>query len=346
MPAADRRAPTVLRIGDLSSAVVATTHMLGFQPRESLVAVALCGPRERMTFVVRVDLPPPAGHGAVAAEVATRMAQAGADGVMLFVHTSESAAGAELPHRELVDAVVASLDAPVREATLVSAGRLWSYVCDDQRCCPAEGRPFDPQSPDSVAVAAAHALEGNTVLPDRETAVGAARPLGGITAVSMRQALDRAAAEMAADDEFAEQVDDEIVALTERFVDPRASLTDDEAARVAIALHDIVLRDDILVRVIGDDGPLHRLLQAVARRAQPPDDAPVCTCVGFAAYAGGNGLLALEHLERALRTDPGYSMAQLARQALLGQLPPEAVRGWARDVAPVVRAQVRSRRRR
>ena len=56
MPAPDRQQPTVLRVGDVSAVVTAATHMLGFQPAESLVAVALLGPRERMHFAVRLDL--------------------------------------------------------------------------------------------------------------------------------------------------------------------------------------------------------------------------------------------------------------------------------------------------
>jgi Domain of unknown function (DUF4192) len=347
MPAPDRsQQPTVLRLGDVSAAVTAVVHMLGFQPAESLVAVALRGPRERMHFTLRVDLPSAQHRPAVAREVTTRMAQANADAVMLFVFTEDRPVGTELPHEDLVEQITTSLDAAVRDAFLVAGDRLWSYVCFDPRCCPPQGRPLETTSPDALAVAAAHALNGRAVLPDRETAVASAQPLGGIVAVSMQQAIARADAELL--DEgvvaFSERVGEEVTDLTARFDDPRATLDDDEAARITVALHDVLLRDEMLVRLSEDDGPLRRLLQAVARKAQPPHDAPVCTCVGWAAYADGDGLLASAALDRALGSDPDYTMADLTHRLLLAQVPPEEIRRSARRWAPDVRSQVRSRR--
>ncbi|MCV2488116.1 DUF4192 domain-containing protein, partial [Geodermatophilus sp. YIM 151500] len=44
--------------GDLAAAL---PHLLGFQPRESVVAVGLTGPTtDRVGLTVRVDIPPPA----------------------------------------------------------------------------------------------------------------------------------------------------------------------------------------------------------------------------------------------------------------------------------------------
>jgi Domain of unknown function (DUF4192) len=348
MPAPDRsQQPTVLRVGDLSAVVTAVTHMLGFQPAESLVAVALRGPRERMHFTLRVDLPAAEHRQAVAREVATRMAQANADAVMLLVFTEELPNGLELPHDELVNQIVTSLDMDVRDAFLVARDRLWSYVCFDPRCCPPEGRPFETASPDALAVAAAHALSGRAVLPDRATAVAAVQPMGGIVALSMQQAADRAATGQLdeGDGVFSQRVRAEITALIARFADPRAVVDDDEAARIALGLHDVLLRDEMLVRLSQDDDPLRRLLEAVARRSQPPHDAPVCTCVGWAAYADGNGLLAAAALERAMASDPDYTMARLTYQLLQAQVPPEEIRESARRFAPEVRARAGSQRR-
>jgi hypothetical protein len=350
MPAPDpSRQPTVLRLGDMSGIVTAVSHMLGFQPAESLVAVALRGPRERMHFALRLDLPVPEDRAVIVAEVTRRMAVAKADGVLLFVYTGEPPGrGDGLPQEDLVSDLVKASPAPVADATLVSSGRMWSYLCCDERCCPRDGRVLEADSPDAVAVAAAHALEGRAVLPDRDSAVAGVRPLGGIAAISMLQALDRARIEFLEleVDEFSERVAEQIDVLTSRFADPRAVITDDEAARVTLALHDIVLRDELLVRLADDEGPLRRALQAVARRAQPPDDAPICTLVALAAYADGNGLVAGAALDRALQSDPDYTMAQLIRQLLDAQVPPEEIRKVTQQSAAEVRALVSSRRQR
>ncbi|HET7310104.1 MAG TPA: DUF4192 domain-containing protein [Mycobacteriales bacterium] len=354
MPASEReRQPTVVRLSDLSSIVVAVEHMVGFRPAESLVAVALCGPRERMSFSLRLDLPGP-GDGdavvdAIAAEVAKRMAKARADAVMLFVHSDAAPVDGRLPHQRLVDIVTAGLEAPLREATLVGPERLWSYLCDDDRCCPAGGRPIERQSPAALTLAAEHAALGNVVLGSRDELVATVRPLGGIAATSMRQAQDRAIEAML--DRglvgFADDVGQEIDSLSERFADPRASLTDDEAARVAIGLGDRLLRDRMFVRLSDphEEG-LRRLLSAVARRAQPPDDAAVCTCVGYAAYLDGSGVIAGAAFERALDTDPSYLMALYLATMLEHQIAPEEVRKCGADIDREVERRIRSRRRR
>jgi hypothetical protein len=253
-----------------------------------------------------------------------------------------------LPYRPLVDAVEAALDVPIREALLVSSDRLWSYVCDDGRCCPLEGRPLERQSPAALALAAEHAALGNVVLGSRDELLASIRPVGGVAAVSMRQAQDRALDAMVegGPEGFAREVQHEIEELADRFTDPRAALSDDEAARVAVGLGDKLLRDQMLVLLsdAGSEG-LRRLLAAVARRAQPPHDAPVCTCVGYAEYVDGSGVLAFAALERALQSDPGYVMAQYLMTMLQHQVEPAEVRACGAGTAGAVSAQLRSRRR-
>ena len=351
-PQRDRK-PTVVRINDLSTIVVAVEHMVGFRPTESLVAVALCGPRERMSFSLRLDLPDASDGDEViamfAAEVARRMAYAKADAVMLFVHTNTPPAGRPLPYSDLVDAVEAALDAPLREAALVATDRMWSFVCDEPRCCPSDGRPIERQSPAAVTLAAEHAALGNVVLGSRDELLASVRPIGGIAAESMRQAQERATEAVLESGvaAFACEVELEIEELAERFDDPRASLTDDEAARVAVGLGDKLLRDHMFVLLTDPDSEgLRRLLTAVARRAQPPDDAAVCTCVGYAEYIDGSGVLACAAFERALDTDPDYVMAQHLMTMLQHQVCPDEVRECGTGIAATVSAQLTSRRRR
>jgi len=348
-----RPAPTVVRLGDLSSIAVAVEHMVGFRPTESLVAIALCGPRERMGFSLRLDLPAEQDGdevvGAIAAEVGRRMVFAKADAVMLFVYTAEPPADGFLPHRSLVDAVELEIGAPLREAALVTADRMWSYVCDDSRCCPPEGRPIDRQSPDAVKLAAEHALLGNVVLGSRDELLASVWPIGGIAAESMRQAQDRAVDAMLdlGVVAFSADVEAELDGLVDRFVDPRATVSDDEAARVTIALSDKLLRDQLLVRLSDPDAEaLRRLLTAVARRAQPHDDAAVSTLVGYAAYVDGSGLIASAAFDRALQSDPDYVMAQYLDTMLQNQVSPDEVRECGLGSAGAVARMSRSRRRR
>ena len=89
--------------------------------------------------------------------------------------------------------------------------------------------------------------------------------------------------------------------------------------------------------VLDDDADtLLDLLGALARQAEDADAAPVCTALGWVAYAHGHGALAAVAAERALRCAPDYSMARLLLDGLDRMLGPEHVRA----VSEAVRAEL------
>ena len=134
--------PDRVRLDDLTDLASAVPYMLGFYPSDSLVAIALRGPRERLSFSMRLDLPEPDDYDDIAAMTAVRMKHAQADAVMLFVYTDVTDRDDDLPQRALVEAIEDALPMPVREAMLVDDGRTWSYLCSDEHCCPAAGRSW------------------------------------------------------------------------------------------------------------------------------------------------------------------------------------------------------------
>src|SRR4051812_13412038 len=311
--------PTVVRVDDLDGAVAAVPAILGFQPTDSLVAVALTGRRHRMEFAMRLDLPPAGQQDAFAQTVAVRLERAGAVKALLFVYTDDRPVDGTLPHHDLVDAVVAALPMDVKDAVLVAPDRLWSYLCAEPRCCPPGGRPRRPDSPAALAVEAAHVLNGDAVLPSRDAVVAGVAAIGGVRAVSLRQAIDRAAEDYldVGADAFRAAAFGRAEQLRESLRDPRAELPDDDAATLAVALHDVEFRDAMVQWSLSDPDVMRRLLGEVARRAQPPLDAPACTALAWVAYASGDGLVAAIALERALGSDPTYSAARLLDDALM-----------------------------
>jgi hypothetical protein len=68
----------------------------------------------------------------------------------------------------------------------------------------------------------------------------------------------------------------------------------------------------------------------VARQTPAPYDAPICTLLAWVTYCDGGGSITSIALERALRSDPDYSMAQLLQHALSNTLPPDFVRDVTR----------------
>ena len=318
--------PTVVKLNALDDIVNAVPYLLGFMPTDSIVVVSLQGPRERMEFSVRIDLVPEQHDEAMASMLAARMAHAGADAVMVFVYTDAPHEGGVLPRQSLVDAVIEHMSMQVRDALLVTDERVWSYICDDV-CCPPEGRPRSQTTPGSLALSAAHVLRGDVVLPDRDAVVATVQPVTGAAAEAMDTAINDAAAAYAAQGPQRALTKARRLArkLRARYAEPPATLSDDEAATLIIGMHDWRLRDQLIGWSHTDDGVM-QLLGDLARRALPPLDAPACTSFGWAAYVRGNGVVAATALERALKSDSAYSLAQLLDEALKRQVRPSLLR--------------------
>lgn len=100
------------------------------------------------------------------------------------------------------------------------------------------------------------------------------------------------------------------------------------------AVHEMTVRDELLRRLACGDSALELLIRDVARLAQPPDDAPVATLLAALAYLRGDGVVVAAALDRALVSDPDYSLAHLMDDSLHLQLEPRDLRtAWAGDLA-------------
>lgn len=319
--------PTVVKVSEINALVDSVPYLLGFKPAESVVAVSLSGPRDRMNFTLRLDLIPEEYDAQVVHMFVERMRAAQANAVMVFVYTADEPNERGMPRQELVDRLVKEMPMGVRDAFLVTDERVWSYLCDDVRCCPPEGK-LREQTPQSLTLSAAHALNGDVVLPDRESVVATVQPVSGDRAEAMEQAIDEAAAAYAAlgPQRALTKARRLATKLRARYECPPATLTDNEAAALIVALHDVRLRDKLLGWATSDSDAMFMLLQDLVVRAVPPLDAPACTAFAWVAYMRGNGVLATTALERALDSDPAYSMAHLIEEALLRQVPPSRMR--------------------
>jgi hypothetical protein len=101
----------------------------------------------------------------------------------------------------------------------------------------------------------------------------------------------------------------------------------EDAARLALALEDIRVRDDAWARMDPEHRRAHlRLWTDLTTLARPGYAAPPAALLAFTAWQDGNGALANVALDRALAEDPGYSMAKLLRDALDGGAPPSMAR--------------------
>lgn len=317
--------PDVVKVSGPSDLIAAVPHLLGFVPSESVVILGLAGRKGRITFTMRLDLVDDEHDELVAAHLAGRLANERVDAAAVFVFTAEPPRDGWLPRRALVHALDDELAVPVTDAVLVVDGRFWSYFCDDLDCCPLDGIEVDRGSAGAVAMAAAHALHGRAVLASREELVQSVAPIGGVAARSMSQALARASQRLARRGRVAATAN--LDELLTRYDDGPASLDHDAAADFIVACNRREFRESVALRIARhpDDDALQALFRDVARLAQPPFDAGVCTLLALAAYLQGDGVIADATLERALDSDRDHSFALLLRRALDGQVHPKAL---------------------
>jgi hypothetical protein len=335
-PAASDDRP-LLRIAGPGDLLDALPRMLGYVPRRSAVLVALRPPRGRLVMTMRVDLPPARGETACAHVLAGHAHRAGAASAVLVVYDDRALGGGRWRGGTLSRAVRTALrqrgGLRLDDALAVRDGRWRSLLCRDERCCPPEGQPL--RSADDVSAAAAMlAVEGAAVLPDRESLVASlAAPTGDRAQALARlfvrltgAALEPAAARRA----FSAAIEDRR--------DGR-SPSDEEAARLVLALADFDVRDAVLSRAAEPDtDTLLALLLDLGAVAVPPFDPPPLATLAWVAYARGDGTVANIAVDRALASDPTYSLALLIASGLDAGLHPKHVRRVSRDVGHELRS--------
>jgi hypothetical protein len=345
--------PLTVRLSDPGDLAAALPHLIGFQPRESLVAVSLRGAtRPRLGLTARVDLPPPEHRRPVVAGVVRSLATDRPDAVVLAVVSEDGddpppvpAAGSradpvpELPHRALVREAVLAFDGAgvaVRDVLLVRNGRWWSYDCDRGCCAAGAGTPL-PAGTSPLAVASA--LTGQVVEADRADLVRRLAPVGLLAAEGMARACEEVGDDLARRtaqqgwDQLREEAWGEVLtAVAEAGPGSVRGLSDRRVARLAWGLRDVDLRDRALTLALGPTAPAAGVVWTeLTRRAPAPLDAAPATQLAVTAWVRGEGALANVALERALESEPSYTFAVLLRAALDECLPPAEVRRLIRD---------------
>lgn len=314
--------------------------LCGFQPSESLVVVSLRGPRRRVGTTMRFDLdgtaPDPA---AGAAEVAERLALDGADRALVVVVSEapdapcRSAGRLGLAWSELagdVDAACRARDVEVQEMLLVRGGRWWSYVCTSETCCPAAGTELAHRpTPALQLVEAERVLRGRAVLASRDQLVASVALVlpaaqASSHAARARSRLGDRRSRLGAVAARAAVLREARALLGE--VRGGGTVGPEQAATLAVAVGDLLVRDTVATWCLRDGGALLSLLLQTARQVGPPHDVQVLALLAWVAYAEGDGGLANVALERCLSADPTCSLGHLLSQALHGQLPPRELR--------------------
>lgn len=326
---AARRTPD-LRITGPAALIEAVPYLLGFRPLDSLVLVGLDS--GNLVVTARIDLADVADP-TLLADTFAAMVRGGASAAVVLVYDDTSdppapdPAPPEAGRQALIEAAAARAGCAVLDVLLVARGRWWSYSCGSAQCCPAGGAEL-PDQPSAVSAAATFA--GLVALPDRAALVASLDPYPDARRELIRPLID--AAEHAAEDAGLAGDNQRHDRSVKRalFTAARAAddikggwtLSDPQAARFGVALRGIDQRDAVWMAI--EDGRLdgHALWRELSRRLPGPYDAAPLFLFGWWAWRAGNGALAGIAVERAVRSDPGYSAADLLGAALARGLDP------------------------
>ncbi|GAA2126388.1 DUF4192 domain-containing protein [Glycomyces algeriensis] len=289
--------------------------LLGFHPDHSLVIVGLIDGELQCTF--RVDLPGSADHLEHLQDLTAQLSLNECNGSVVIVYGEAELAQA-VAERAATRLVAAGMK-PIDQLR-VDGGRWFSLICGNA-CCPTGGLPL----PETSAASCEVAVAGGYAAPDRSAIAAQLAP----APAGRRAAVARAvlAALMAdAELDWVAQRDLDLQAI-DHWMDAKLLPEPEAIAAVGLALGDLDIRDYALRRINSGrfEGNRVDLWLWVTRHLEDDLVAPAATVAGFAAYRFGNGVLALEAFELALRASPHYRLAQMLMAALQAGIPPGAL---------------------
>ena len=315
--------------------LAAVPYVLGFHPADSIVLVGFDG--ALLVFTLRADLPS-REDSAATRSLARQLADvAGERGVTEVVAVAYGPRFQVQPVMPGLISAIAQTGIGVRDAIGVTGRRYWSCLCEDPRCCPPEGIPYDP---DSSPIPAAATVAGRAVLPDREALARQLEPVAGAAREAMRRATDRAEQRLcrAFDSGDVSGSRDRLAAEGVRLVSAvgsrREALSDDEVAWLSLLLLFPEVSDAALRQVWGraDPGEIVAdlaLWSDVTRRAEPELSAPPATATALAAWRNGDGALAGMAAWRAVSLAPDYPPARAVSEALAVGADPDPALSWS-----------------
>ena len=310
-----------------SSLIASCAPLLGFVPRDCVVAFIHGVPGRRAPVVLRVDLPS-AGSAALAARH-TAASIAGTAGVaadvVAWVSADSTATRRTLPSTGFLTGMLESLAVVgVEVATMLSTnGQVWwSHACDEPACCSEQATAVDTNR--VTAVQAEYVFAGYAPLSGREQVAQRLTRDGGLNS-DVRRRLGAGRGVMPTQ----RWRDTQVRILTDVLQSdapcdaPVRPLTPAMATRLHRGLADIRVRDVVLHRLVvaGRDcdrcwsGTIEVLCQAV-RSAPYGWSAPAASVLALVAWLRGEGSLATLSLERALDEDPDYRLATLAAEMM------------------------------
>jgi hypothetical protein len=307
---------------DIPDLINSLPTLFGFTPEDSLVAIATYGPRQRMGFRLRMDMPAQAHVGPAAGQVVTHLTNQRAEGAIVIAVTHRTGVAAQLVTR--IEQRLGAIRPVV--GVWADGRRYWTTFKDGH---PA-GHPYET-SGHHLAVVQAIA-GGQEILPSRAALAAKLEPVSGPRRIWLNRGAETVAERIAAALNARPDVAVEDVAMADlapalEAALARRPLTDDQALRLAVWATTVPVRDALWALITPDNARDMVGLWAHVVRCAPPWMSPASlSLTGFASWLSGDGALALIAAERAATIDPDYTLAGLLLMLLERGVPPTSWR--------------------
>ena len=325
----DSTAEEVLKLSSPADVRAAVPYLIGFRPERSLVFLGLRGDRHRLAVTGRIDAPMGAAEAEHCADSVTSVVlRTEARQVMVAYFGPLPAAPGHDPdaeERDLADEATVRDLAGVIEDRLGEAGIevvAWVWETTDGR---RRADEVDAPSPVELAsIVAGHRTFGSrTELAEQVAArPSAMRPV-------IAETIARLGALRLPTEDLVDGFED-LLDLRGRWDDDTRTLpplTGQQAALCCLALERFPIRDVLIGSIALSREPNFEDLWCEVLHIAPEESiAPIASVLAIEVYLKGNGVLARCALDRALQSDPDYSLAHLMQNSLDNGLPPEEVR--------------------
>ena len=317
--------------------LAAVPFMVGYHPKDSLVAMALRD--HKVAMAMRVDFPDSHAMEATSRIIASHLLREAATEAIVVGYMPIS--NFDLDPLAIAREVIAGHGISIKECIEVRDGRFRSTLCPDRTCCPPEGTPVPPLSDSRVSV----------------EQVAAGNPLPYLDLDEMKQSI----AALPSDKELMKAIkkiaeidyeSDDIITFQREGADAinelagefkRDGLSNNKPliALVLVRLLDLQVRDYAMGMATDETADLlwdmWRWLLRVAPRGYV---AGVAVIFATASYERGDGALAQRALDRAFEDSPSYQMAKLLRRTFAAGWPPSAFTQMRADLHPKICAAI------
>jgi hypothetical protein len=301
-------------------------YLLGFHPEHSIVAMAFDPGTATLAATIRYDLPDRADAPALADALTAMLVR---NDISMAVIVGYGTGERVTPVIDAVRDALTGAGIAVGDLLRAENDRYWSYLCPDHTCCPPDGTPYDTQTSPTALYAI---LTGHVAQPDRAAFAATLDAITGPQREQMRAATQRARARAdhllpTADGLFWYAEGQRCIPAALDRIRDGEPLEPDEIAWLGVLLTAILVRD-IAILLFGtyDDDTHIQLWTHLVRMLEPAYAAAPAALLAFVAMRTGDGTLARIAADRALATNPDYSLARLILTALDAGVPPAQIR--------------------